>query len=115
MRVCSTPGCPTIYPTSEGTRCKAHRAQARAARVGNAVYSTAGHKRFRNAVLTRDPICVLCHIAEATVADHYPQTRRELEANALNPNHPSYGRGLCAPCHNTHTAHTSPGGWNDRD
>ncbi|RZU64925.1 5-methylcytosine-specific restriction protein A [Microterricola gilva] len=114
MRVCSKHGCPTIYPASEGSRCKTHRQQARAARVDNKVYSSKGHRSFRSAVLTRDPICTSCELTLSTVADHYPLTRRELVDAGLNPNDPQHGRGLCANCHNTHTAATSPGGWNDR-
>jgi 5-methylcytosine-specific restriction protein A len=110
MRVCNVPTCPTIYEGNQG-RCPEHRRQARAKRVDNAVYSTRGHRVFRDTVLTRDPICTACGIALSTVADHYPRTRRELEALNLNPNDPQYGRGLCATCHNRHTARTSPGGW----
>lgn len=80
-------------------------------RVANRVYNTAGHHRFREAVLTRDPICVACNLALSTVADHYPRDRRTLEELALDPNDPQYGRGLCSRCHNTHTAATSPGGF----
>jgi 5-methylcytosine-specific restriction protein A len=111
MRVCSVHGCPTLYPSTEGSRCPAHRRQARAARTDNTVYSTRGHRTFRTAVLTRDPICTLCHLAVSTVADHYPRTRRELVAQGLDPNAPEHGRGLCAPCHNKWTAQSSPGGW----
>lgn len=108
MRVCNVPGCGN--PT-EGSRCQLHRQQARAKRTDNRVYSTSAHRTFRTAVLARDPICVACHMAVSTVADHHPRTRRELVALRLNPDDPSYGRGLCARCHNAHTARTSPGGW----
>lgn len=111
MRVCSVSGCPRLYPSSEGSRCQTHRKEARASRVDNAVYSSKGHRRFREAVLTASPICSLCEIAVATVADHYPLSRRELVERGLDPNQPSRGRGLCAACHNKHTAATSPGGW----
>ena len=111
MRICNIPGCPN--PT-EQSRCLKHRQQARAARTDNKVYSTSGHQAFRAAVLKRDPICVTCHMAVSTVADHHPRTRRELVTLGLNPNDPTHGRGLCATCHNKHTARTSPGGWNRR-
>jgi 5-methylcytosine-specific restriction protein A len=113
MRVCSIAGCPNLYQGAD-SRCPTHTKTARAKRTDNAVYSTAAHKRFRMAVLQKDPICVLCNTAESNVADHYPQTRRELVEQELDPNDPQYGRGLCAKCHNAHTAATSPGGWNDR-
>jgi len=111
MRVCSIPGCPTIYAGTD-SRCPAHKAEARAKRTDNRVYSTAGHRRFRNAVLERDPICVVCGIAQSTVADHYPTDRVDLVDQGLDPNDPQYGRGLCATCHNKHTAATRPSGWN---
>ena len=113
MRVCSVHGCPEI---SEATRCPRHRRVADSER-GTATqrgYNSAGHRRFRDAVLDRDPICVGCSRAQSTVADHYPRSRRELEESGLDPNDPEYGRGLCAPCHNAATAVNQPGGWNDR-
>ena len=114
MRVCSVHGCPELYPTSEGSKCRAHRAQADHARgtARERGYTTKGHQTFRNAVLTRDPICVTPNCtAWATVADHHPRTRRELLNLGLNPNDPNYGRGLCVTHHNQHTAATTPGGW----
>jgi 5-methylcytosine-specific restriction protein A len=114
MRVCSKPGCPTIYDSND-SRCTTHQRIARASRTDNSVYSSKGHRTFRTSVLNTDPICVECGNAQATVADHHPLTRRELVDAGLNPNDPQHGRGLCAVCHNKHTAHTSPGGWNDRD
>lgn len=111
MRVCNVHGCGTMYPASEGGRCPAHRLEARRARVSNTVYSTRGHRTFRDAVLTRDVVCVACEVALATVADHYPRTRIELVELGLNANDPQHGRGLCARCHNKWTAVTSPGGF----
>lgn len=110
MKVCNIPGCPTLFDGTGG-RCPTHATQARRERVHNKVYSTAGHARFRDTVLTRDPICTSCHTALSTVADHYPQDRRTLVELHLNPNDPRYGRGLCAPCHNKHTAATTPSGF----
>lgn len=116
MRVCSTPGCPTIYPATEGSRCPTHRAQADKAR-GTAAqrgYTSRGHQQFRRQVLHRDPVCVACHIAVATVADHYPHSRRELIDLGLDPNDSARGRGLCKTCHDQSTAQDQPGGWNSR-
>lgn len=113
MRVCSTPGCPTIYPTSEGSRCERHRKEADKAR-GTATergYNTPGHQAFRRAVITRDPICVLCNVRPSTVADHWPISKRDLIAAGLNSNDPTRGRGLCTTCHDTETAKNQPGGW----
>lgn len=110
MKVCNVAGCPELF-NGRGGRCPAHERQARAARTDNQVYSSQGHRTFRAAVLARDPICVICNLALATVADHYPLTRRQLVEQGLNPNDPTHGRGSCANCHNKHTAQTSPGGW----
>ncbi len=117
MRVCSVHGCGEIYPTTEGSRCHRHRAEADRRR-GTATqrgYGSAGHKSFRRAVIQRDLICQLCGLEPATVADHYPRSRRELVALGLNPNDPQYGRGLGHRCHSIETAQNQPGGWNQRD
>jgi 5-methylcytosine-specific restriction enzyme A len=113
VRVCSVHGCPELYPSTEGSRCRRHRRQADRAR-GTAAqrgYNSSGHERFRAEVLHRDPICVACGLAESTVADHHPRSRRELIALDLDPNDPEHGRGLCKPCHDRATAEHQPGGW----
>lgn len=113
MRVCSVHGCAEIYPTSEGSRCSGCRKAADKGR-GTATqrgYTGAGHRTFRNAVLTRDPICVECGLRQSTVADHYPVSKRDLIAQGLNSNDPERGRGLCKPCHDVSTAREQPGGW----
>lgn len=108
-RVCSTPGCPNF--TDHGGRCATCKARADQARrpKGNP-YSSPGHQRFREQVLARDPICVVCLGARATVADHYPHDRVDLIDMGLDPNDPRWGRGLCARCHNKHTAASKPAG-----
>lgn len=115
FRVCSLPGCPTIYD-GPGSRCPQHRkeAQQRHSR-DTAAYRTAGHrKRFRPGVLERDPICVLCNLAASTIADHYPRSRNELIDLGMDPDDPAFGRGLCKSCHDSGTAQRQPGGWNNR-
>ncbi|GMA26185.1 restriction endonuclease [Luteimicrobium album] len=93
-------------------RCPKCTAEADKARRPNGnPYSTSGHRRFREAVLARDPICVLCMSARATVADHYPTERRDLVDMGLDPDDPARGRGLCKPCHDKKTARTMPGGF----
>lgn len=93
--------------------CATHRAQQRAHsdnKRGTARqrgYDEDHAEKFRAVVLNRDDwTCVLCG-ADATDADHYPQTRRELLAAGLNPNDPRYGRSLCHQCHSAHTARSS--------
>jgi 5-methylcytosine-specific restriction protein A len=84
-------------------------------------YSTTAHRQvFREGVLAKNPRCV-CEgdcghhdnrcAQPSTVADHHPHERRDLITMGLDPNDPQYGRGLCKPCHDGHTARTSPGGW----
>ena len=116
MRVCSVAGCPEFYPRAEGTRCTKHRVAADKARGSSRDrgYNTRGHQIFRAAVLAADPICVMCGKAQATVADHYPRSRKELIALGLNANDPRYGRGLDKRCHDQSTAVEQPGGFNAR-
>lgn len=112
-RICANPGCPTIHDGTTGARCpgcaktadRAHWARTRA-------YSSKAHREFRAAVLHKDPICVLCHLAISTVADHYPKGREDLIQLGMNPDDPRHGRGLCKRCHDTETARNQPGGWN---
>lgn len=112
MTVCNRADCTTKIPQGQG-RCAACQAQAdRNRRPSGNPYSSSGHLAFRTAVLDRDPICVVCEIRVATVADHYPTDRRDLVDLGLDPNDPRYGRGVCASCHNKSTAQRSPGGWN---
>ena len=113
LKVCPTSGCGAL---TNGGRCPscaaaADRVRGTAAERG---YTSAGHRRFRRVVLRRDPICVLCQLEPATVADHYPLSRRQLLAAGLNPNDSSRGRGLCKRCHDQETARLQPGGWHAR-
>lgn len=125
-KVCSVPGCPAIVPAGVG-RCDDHRRAADRAR-GSYARRGGGNqtawRRARAACLLRDPMCTCgdeqhghgasC-LAPATVADHYPVSKRELVARGVkDPDALHRLRGLCAPCHGKHTAATSPGGWNAR-
>ena len=108
--------CPRCQKT---TRREVDRERGTATQRG---YGTQ-HRWFRVNVLRRDPVCTCpgcprckgtpCGMI-ATEADHYPRSRRELEAEGLNPNEARYGRGLCKPCHSHHTTQAQPGGWNRR-
>jgi 5-methylcytosine-specific restriction protein A len=116
--VCTQPGCAVLHQ-GKG-KCPTHVAQTRATadqarRPQGNPYNSAGHRRFRAVVLARDPICVICGLAASTIADHHPTERRDLLAAGLDPNDPARGRGLCATCHNKHTARSTPGGWNWRN
>ena len=107
--------CPTPTPpgVSMCPRCK--REAERDRRPAGNPYATSGHTRFREAVLARDPVCVICLAARATVADHYPHERRDLVDMGADPNDPNCGRGLCHRCHSQRTARDTPGGWNVRE
>lgn len=109
--ICNEAGCPEITQTP---KCEAHTAQRERTRYDNKDkgYRTAGHKAFRTLVLQRDPICVICDIAVATDADHYPIDRKQLVLLGMDPNDPDNGRGLCHSCHSRSTAMSQPGGWN---
>lgn len=72
-------------------------------------YGSQHRNRFRVGVLSRDPWCVLCGVAPATVADHYPLSRRQLVEVGADADNPENGRGLCAQCHNKETAKHQPG------
>lgn len=120
LRVCSTPGCPTLH--SDGGKCAACRAiSERQRRPDGNPYSTRGHRlRFRAQVLAAHPYCQCrgeCGHHEhmcgqrSTIADHFPHERRDLVEMGMDPDDPTYGRGLCKPCHDAKTARTSPGGW----
>lgn len=109
MRNCSVHGCPELY-TGKHSRCPAHRAQADKARPTRGT-ATKGHRSFRTAVITRDPICTRCRRQPSTVADHHPYSRRDLIDAGLNPNDPQYGRGLCKSCHDSETTRNQPGGF----
>jgi len=111
--MCAHMGCANTAADNSSS-CDEHLAEKRAATDrarGRRGYDTRGHrKRFRLSVLHRDPLCVLCgHIA--TIADHYPKSRRDLINTGSDPDDPQHGRGLCKPCHDTETATHQPGGW----
>lgn len=109
MKVCSRPGCPQLTDQGRCPSCtrQADRTRGTAAQRG---YNTVHRRQFREAVLAREPFCRLCH-APSTVADHWPESRRQLTERGANPNDPRFGRSLCKPCHDRHTAASNPG-WN---
>lgn len=116
---CPTPGCWHLVDPKTGDcdagHKRAKRRQAQAATDARRPpprhrgYDHTHATRFRAPVLRRDPVCVLCKQAPSRHADHWPHTRRQLEAMGENPNDPKWGRGLCHPCHSTHTATTDGG------
>lgn len=112
MKKCNAPGCPELVAKGEG-KCKRHRREAEVRR-GSPSARGYGHRHrtvFREGVLAKNPICVLCHRRPATEADHYPMSRDELLEAGLDADDPRYGRGLCHPCHSAETSRNQPGGW----
>lgn len=97
-------------------RCLAHsKAADRARGTAGAGNTSKGHQVFRRAVLQRDPVCVACSTAFATVADHSPRSLSDLEQLHLNPGGPAHGRGLRHTCHSRETArHQSGSGTSGR-
>jgi 5-methylcytosine-specific restriction protein A len=112
LHVCPTSGCPNLVEEGRCATCKARASQLRGSAASRG-YGTAWAKR-RRAYLIRHPICTLCP-RQATVADHYPESRRELVAAGVpDPDADHRLRALCAPCHASETARNQPGGWNAR-
>ena len=113
--VCTAPGCPTIH-NGQG-KCpdcerRARAQQDKRRRPAGNPYANHGHQAFRNAVLDRDPICVVCNLAPSVVADHHPVERVDLIAQGLDPNDAQYGRGCCKACHDQKAG--SMYGWGTR-
>jgi 5-methylcytosine-specific restriction protein A len=118
--ICTIAGCPEY--TDKG-RCEAHRQEAEQRRgtARQRGYGRDHETRFRPGVLAKNPTCVCGEEAHghgqpcgkpSQHADHWPSSRRELQAAGLDPNDPRHGRGLCGPCHSAETARHQPGGWN---
>jgi len=113
--ICSEPGCPEF---TTGGRCEDHKRAAEQQRGSAAErgYSGVDWQSVRRAVLRRDRMCVICGTARSKVADHWPDSRRDLLAASVeDPDAPYRLRGLCRPCHSRETAREQPGGWNRRD
>lgn len=111
---CPDPTCPELVDRTTGDCPKGHAAAKRtaaqqrtdAARPSSNArgYDRTHERLFRAPVLRRDPLCTVCHKAPSVHADHHPLTRRQLEAQGLDPNDPKHGRGICASCHSSETA-----------
>lgn len=110
---CPTQGCPG--KTAGGvlcSRCRHVRPQRPADDSPGDVYTTRWWRTRRMEFLGVHPFCVLCR-GVATVADHYPTSRRVMvAAGVVDPDADDRLRALCKPCHDRSTAARQPGGWN---
>ncbi len=97
MKICAIPGCGQLTTTS---RCTTHALPPRDRRhqPHRRIYHTKAWHRCRTLVKQRDPICTVCHQRPTTIADHYPQTLREILASGGNPADPDNCRGVCHQC-----------------
>lgn len=114
LTTCSA-GCGALVERGRCADCSRTAEQKRGSSASRG-YGERHRVQFREAVLERDICCVLCQPEGrwelATVADHWPRSRRELMAAGLDPDDPQYGRGLCHDHHSRETAVNQPGGWN---
>ena len=96
-RVCSYRGCPELV--TDGLRCEKHPYPKRVYKTHRLTNKQRGygveHRRWRDAVLKRDPVCVDCKATRSTEAHHIDgnTSNRELDN----------GMGLCRLCHNRRT------------
>lgn len=95
---CAVTGCPELVPSGT-SRCAAHQAvqgrQLSASRPSVAARGYgAAHRRWRTAILSRDPYCVRClqhgAIVPAVIADHIVPIR--VGGAQYDP---ANGQGLC--------------------
>jgi len=97
-RPCLEPGCPHLVGRGE-SRCPEHKRKHQLAY--DAYRGTADergydadHRKWRAAVLARDPICKACGKSRATFADHViPLNQGGAKLDLAN------GQGMCGPCH----------------
>jgi 5-methylcytosine-specific restriction enzyme A len=101
-RCCAHHGC--AQDAVDRGRCSEHAAAQRKrydTRRGSAASRgyDKDHRRWREVVLRRDPVCQDCQDALSTVADHIIPILQG--GSRLDP---SNGQGLCVACHNRKTA-----------
>lgn len=114
-RRCTSPGCGGRPAPGSGkcSGCRGRQYRESDLRRGSPQQRGYGpeHREFRERVLERDPVCVLCEGRSSVIADHWPLSRRQLVAKGLDPNDPDRGRGLCDPCDRVDKSRRQPGGW----
>jgi 5-methylcytosine-specific restriction protein A len=115
LTTCSTPGCGQLVKSGRCDDCATIAERQRGSSSARG-YGKRHRDRFRRAVIERDICCVLCithgQWTLATVADHWPLSRRELVERGMDADDPDHGRGLCHDCHSKETAINQPGGFN---
>ena len=102
--------CPRCHNTVTGP-CPTCAPQAKRDTAADRGYGHHWRVAVRRPYLAAHPLCVLCGRL-STVADHHPLTRRTLILQGVpDPDAWHRLRALCKPCHDRHTALTTPGGW----
>ena len=106
---CQRPYCPTLVKAGTGGYCTTHRKTREQADRRDRGTSTqrgygARHRKWRKAIIARDPLCVHCErrgkLTPATIADHITPLNPDGTGDWSLGN----GQGLCVPCHNAKTA-----------
>lgn len=101
LRPCTTPGCPSLV---KGGPCATHRKKRDHARgnAGKRGYGAAWRVK-RDRIIARDPICMICHKAPSTDADHkVPRAQGGSDDD-------SNLQGACHPCHSSKTVRSDGG------
>jgi 5-methylcytosine-specific restriction protein A len=111
-RPCVQPGCPESVRGKEST-CPEHAKQRHKQRAnrGGSSYGRNWRERVQPRFIYRNPWCVLCG-GQATVADHWPISRRDLVAKGeASPDSFKHLRPLCKACDAKERPKREPGGF----
>jgi 5-methylcytosine-specific restriction protein A len=95
---CAHPGCPALVEPGHARCPKHHQAHQQAYDRSRGTAAERGydaaHRKWRAAVLARDPICKACGVERSTFADHIvPLNQGGAKLDLAN------GQGLCSRCH----------------
>lgn len=115
-RPCSRPYCSRLL--AYGEECPEHGAKARGRqhdaeptrRQKRRFYQSPAWRALREQVLEEEPICMICHRAPATCADHIKPVEEHPELALVRSN----CQGACWSCHSAKTASKDGGFGNPR-
>lgn len=107
---CSAPGCHRLQPCPAHPRGNQGTYDRMRGPSSQRDYG-AKHRRWREQVLTRDPVCTTCNVEASRIADHViPLTHgRAAGWGEERLWSLSNGAGTCAGCHNRKTARERDG------